>query len=169
MPGHHFWVGAGSASVAMNALELKVPPLALALVFALVMWLAAGAAPALALAIPWHPFPAALLVGIGVLFVLAGGYAFRRAGTTVNPTRPQATTAIVASGVYRLSRNPMYVGFLLALGGWAVFLAHALPLAFLPAYVGYMNRFQIAPEERLLSARFGAEYASYAHSVRRWF
>jgi protein-S-isoprenylcysteine O-methyltransferase Ste14 len=63
----------------------------------------------------------------------------------------------------------MYVGFLLALGGWAVFLAHALPLAFLPAYVGYMNRFQIAPEERLLSARFGAEYASYAHSVRRWF
>lgn len=152
----------------MNALELKVPPLAVALVFAVAMWCVAGTAPALAIALPWQPLPAALLAGSGVIFVLAGGYAFRRAGTTVNPTRPQATTAIVASGVYRISRNPMYVGFLLALAAWAVFLDHGLPFLFLPVYVGYMNRFQIAPEERLLSARFGAEYAGYARSVRRW-
>ncbi len=62
----------------------------------------------------------------------------------------------------------MYVGALLALAGWAVFLSNALPFVFLPAYVMYMNRFQILPEERVLSAKFGAEYETYKRTVRRW-
>ena len=153
---------------AMNTLELKVPPLALALAFALAMWLAATQVPTLAVELPAHGLIAALISGLGAGLVLVAGIRFRRAGTTVNPTRPQATTSVVDSGVYRLSRNPMYLGFLLALVGWAIILAHALPFLFLPAYVGYMNRFQIAPEERMLAAKFGRDYEAYRRSVRRW-
>lgn len=152
----------------MNALELKVPPMLLALVLAAAMWLAANHFSSLAIEIPWREYLAALLAAAGVLFIVAGGAAFRRAGTTVNPTRPQATTSLVATGVYRLSRNPMYVGALIALAGWAIYLSHPLPFLFLPAFVGYMNRFQIAPEERMLLGKFGADYASYLQSVRRW-
>ncbi len=138
-------------SASMNALELKLPPLALALAFALAMWLAATQVPQLAFTMPGQSAIAIALAGLGTAIVLAAGLHFRRAGTTVNPTTPQATSTVVASGVYRLSRNPMYVGFLLVLAGWAVFLAHGLALLFLPGFVIYMNRFQIAPEERMLA------------------
>ncbi len=152
----------------MNALELKVPPLALAFASALAMWVAATLAPTLAIELPANELIAALVAGLGAGLVLVAGMWFRRAGTTVNPTRPQATTSVVNSGIYRISRNPMYLGFLLALVGWAVFLAHALPFLFLPAYVGYMNRFQIAAEERMLAEKFGRDYEAYRRSVRRW-
>lgn len=155
-------------SASMNALELKIPPLALALACALAMWLASTQMPQLAFTIPAQQFIAFALASLGIGIVLLAGLHFRRAGTTVNPTRPQATTAVVATGVYRLSRNPMYVGFLLALAGWAVFLAHGLPLLFLPAFVIYMNRFQIGPEERMLAAKFGDDYERYRQAVRRW-
>ena len=62
----------------------------------------------------------------------------------------------------------MYVGFLLALIGWAAYLSHALALVLLPVFVAYMNRFQISPEERALSAKFGPEFDTYKQSVRRW-
>lgn len=152
----------------MNALELKVSPLALAVAFALAMWLAAAQAPTLAFELPAHRVAAALVASLGAALVLVAGLGFRRAGTTVNPTKPQATTSVVDTGVYRISRNPMYVGFLLVLAGWAAYLSHVLPFLFLPAYVGYMNRFQIAPEERMLAARFGTGYEHYLRRVRRW-
>jgi protein-S-isoprenylcysteine O-methyltransferase Ste14 len=62
----------------------------------------------------------------------------------------------------------MYVGLLLALTGWAIFLSHTLPFLLLPVYVAYMNRFQISPEERALSAKFGDEYETYKQAARRW-
>jgi protein-S-isoprenylcysteine O-methyltransferase Ste14 len=152
----------------VNALELKVPPLVLVLLLAVAMWFVARQLPSSSIFVPWHHFLAATISCFGILFVLAGGYAFRKAKTTVNPTKPIATSSIVSSGVYRLSRNPMYVGALLALAGWAVFLSNAVPFLFLPAFVMYMNRFQILPEERALSSKFGTEYETYKQSVRRW-
>jgi len=152
----------------VSALELKVPPPVVTLLHAAGMWLAAATLPALAIAIPLRHGLAIGIAGIGVGFALTGVYAFHRAGTTVNPMQPAATSSMVTSGVYRVSRNPMYVGILLALAGWAVFLSHALPYLFLPAFVLYMNRFQIAPEERVLSAKFGDEYEAYQRAVRRW-
>ena len=152
----------------MNALELKIPPLVLVLGLAGAMWFAAMQLPSLAITLPWRHGLAVIIFGVGILLILAGGYAFRKAKTTVNPTKPAAASSVVTSGVYRFSRNPMYVGFLLALIGWATFLSHTLPFLLLPVYVAYMNRFQISPEERALSAKFGDEYEAYKQAVRRW-
>jgi protein-S-isoprenylcysteine O-methyltransferase Ste14 len=152
----------------VNALELRLPPLGLALLLAVAMWFVAMQLPSLAISVPWHHLLATTISCVGVIFLMAGGYAFHKAKTTVSPTKPTATSSIVTSGVYRRSRNPMYVGALLALAGWAVFLSNALPFFFLPAFVMYMNRFQISPEERVLSAKFGAEYETYKRAVRRW-
>ena len=152
----------------MTALELKVPPLVLLLVLAVAMWFAAMQLPSLAFTLPWRHGLAVTISGVGILFLLAGGYAFQKAKTTLNPTKPATASSVVASGVYRVSRNPMYVGFLLALTSWATFLSHPLPFLFLPIFVVYMNRFQISPEEHALSAKFGDEYDRYKQGVRRW-
>lgn len=152
----------------MNALELKIPPMGLALLFALAMWGSALLFPSLVLSLPWHDVLATIFIVIGLLFILAAGVVFRSVKTTVNPTKPDATSSLVASGVYRLSRNPMYLGALLVLLGWAVFLAHPLPILFIPTFVIYMNRFQIVPEEHVLSSKFGVEFDQYKQAVRRW-
>ena len=81
---------------------------------------------------------------------------------------PGLATSIVTTGVYRLSRNPMYVGFLLMLAAWGVFLANVLSVLLLPLFVVYLNRFQIISEENALLAKFGDDYARYLRSVRRW-
>ena len=152
----------------MQALELKIPPPALMLLFAVTMWLLSVSAPSLALALPWRIPVALILWGAGLAVALAALFEFRRAKTTVNPFTPEATAAIVTSGIYRYSRNPMYVGLLLALIGWFVWLSHLLAFALLPIFVLYINRFQIEPEERALSAKFGGLFRDYRHSVRRW-
>ncbi|MFP5406472.1 MAG: methyltransferase family protein, partial [Gammaproteobacteria bacterium] len=85
-----------------------------------------------------------------------------------NPTRPGAASSLVLGGPYRFSRNPMYLGVLLVLVGWAVYLSNVLAFVVLPLFVLYLNRYQIAPEERALSARFGASFDEYRKSVRRW-
>jgi len=152
----------------MNALELRIPPVALSLFFAGVMWLASAQFPVMSFAIPARLVISIALCGIGMVFVLVGVVAFRGVGTTVNPMQPGAASTLVRSGIYRFSRNPMYVGFLFSLGGWAFFLAHALGFILLPAFVIYMNRFQISPEERALSLKFGKQFAAYNQSVPRW-
>lgn len=152
----------------MSALELKIPPVALVLAFAVAMRLVSAYEQSLTMALPWHTAVAIAFVCAGIIITLVAVVAFHRIKTTVNPTKPGTTSAMVTSGVYRLSRNPMYLGFLLALTGWAFFLSHALAFAFLPLFVAYMNRFQILPEERALSAKFGPEFSAYKESVRRW-
>jgi len=152
----------------LDKLELKIPPPLLALACALAMWLAARTFPSLALPLPWHPFGAGALLLAGAALDLCALFTFLRARTTINPLKPEATTQLVIVGLYRYSRNPMYVGLLLTLAGWAVWLANAAALPVLAVFVGWLNRFQIAPEERCLAERFGAQYAAYRRSVRRW-
>ncbi|HVE52996.1 MAG TPA: isoprenylcysteine carboxylmethyltransferase family protein [Ramlibacter sp.] len=152
----------------MHSLELRVPPVAQVALAALLMWLAARALRAEAFLFP-APFAlAGALVGLGAAIAVAGVIAFRRARTTVNPMTPGASSAVVADGIYGLTRNPMYLGFLLALLGWAMALGHWLALVPVAAFVAYMTRFQIVPEERALREKFGEEYDRYRQRVRRW-
>ncbi|MET0551744.1 MAG: isoprenylcysteine carboxylmethyltransferase family protein, partial [Vicinamibacteria bacterium] len=106
------------------------------------------------------------LAGLGLCG--AGVASFRRARTTVDPRVPDAASALVDTGVYAFTRNPMYLGFAIVLAGWAVVLANAASLALLPLFVLYLNRYQIGPEEQALAARFGPAFTSYAARVGRW-
>lgn len=153
----------------MHALELKVPPPVVGLLMAGAMWLVSvSTSAAMLLDLPWRVEAAIALATIGLAFDLAGLIAFQRGKTTINPMKPQATSTIIQSGVYRVSRNPMYIGMLFILSGWAVYLGHMMPFIFLPMFVLYLQRFQIVPEERALHAQFDPDYASYKKSVRRW-
>src|SRR3989442_9289182 len=107
-------------------------------------------------------------VALGLVVGLAGILLFWRARTTINPTKPSATSSLVTSGVFRFTRNPMYLSLLLYLLAWAAYLANWLAFLFLPVFVLYINEFQIKPEERALLSLFGPEYASYKGRVRRW-
>ncbi len=111
---------------------------------------------------------ALVFVAIGQSISISGILLFRRAGTTVNPFKPGATSSLVTTGIYRFTRNPMYIGLLLTLLGWVAFLSSPSALFYLAVFVLYMNRFQIEPEERVLSSLFGADYAAYQTRVRRW-
>jgi protein-S-isoprenylcysteine O-methyltransferase Ste14 len=152
----------------MQWLELKVPPLLVALVVGVAMFGVSRAAPWLSAALPGGVAVAAVLVALGGIVALAGVVAFRRERTTVNPMTPSDSTSIVSGGVYRYSRNPMYFGFLLVLAGWAVYLSNAAAAALLVAFVVYMNQYQIKPEERALLAKFGPAFVQYTSRVRRW-
>jgi protein-S-isoprenylcysteine O-methyltransferase Ste14 len=118
--------------------------------------------------VPARLVVALALVLAGALVAAAGVVAFRRHKTTVNPFTPDQSSSLVTMGVYRFSRNPMYLGFLLALAGWAVYLASWPAALWLPAFVLYMNRFQIQPEERALLERFGQQFVTYSKTTRRW-
>ncbi len=152
----------------MQRLELKVPPVAVFLVFSIVMWVAARELPRASFQVPGAGVIAAILAiisaGLGITAILA----FRRNSTTVHPSRPENSSTIVTGGVYRYTRNPMYLSLALLLLAWATKLGNVVALACLPAFVAYMTRFQIRPEERTLLSRFGSTYAEYMDSVRRW-
>lgn len=151
----------------MHALELRIPPLALLLVFATGMVVVAYAVPA-AVAVPWREALAVALAVAGASVALAGVVAFRKHRTTVNPFTPEQSSSLVSTGIYRFSRNPMYLGFLLALAGLSALLANWASALLIPVFVAYMNRFQIQPEERALRQRFGQEFETYSSTVRRW-
>jgi protein-S-isoprenylcysteine O-methyltransferase Ste14 len=152
----------------VNALELKLPPPVLAALLAWAMWGLCPAEPMIPLPDAARPWLAIGIAAVGVSFDLLGLLAFRRRRTTVNPLAPHRTSALVTDGVYRVTRNPMYVGLLLLLTAWAVHLASLWGFAGPAVFVPYMTRFQIRPEERVLARRFGDEFAAYAAAVRRW-
>jgi protein-S-isoprenylcysteine O-methyltransferase Ste14 len=153
----------------MQELELKIPPVVLVVLFAIAMWLVAQWLPPMALPAWWGQVLAIVLAGAGMAVALAGVLAFRRADTTVDPRVPEQTSSLVIKGIYRYSRNPMYLGFLMLLTALACYLMNVAALAMLPLFVLYMNRLQIIPEERYLQEKFGAEYQVYSKQVRRWF
>jgi protein-S-isoprenylcysteine O-methyltransferase Ste14 len=155
-------------SVAMLSLELKVPPVALVAAFAAVMWGVSVALPQFTVALPGASAVAAAFVGFGVALVIAGVITLKRQRTTINPLWPNTSASLVSTGVYRLSRNPMYLGFLLCLAGLVIYLSNAGSVALLPAFVAYMNTFQIKPEERALHLKFGPAFTEYVARVRRW-
>lgn len=150
------------------SLELKVPPP--------VLWAAcAVAGAALAHFVPSANVPfaghrvlaIAALLG-GIVIAAAGVAQFRHARTTVNPMSPERASSMVTSGIYRFTRNPMYLGMALVLAGLAAWWASLLDAALVAVFCLYMTRFQIRPEERALQARFGEEFAAYTARVRRW-
>jgi protein-S-isoprenylcysteine O-methyltransferase Ste14 len=152
----------------MRTLELKIPPVVIGLGLGAAMYAAARFAPVFGFALPAGRIIAVGLAVIGVFAAVLGVVSFRRAGTTVNPLQPAAASQLVVSGIYRRTRNPMYLGMLLVLLGWGVFLANAIAFLAATAFIPLMNRLQIGPEERILTATFGPAFTAYQSAVRRW-
>lgn len=107
-----------------------------------------------------------LITGLGLMLVAVAS--FLKAKTTVNPLRPARASSLVTTGIFSLSRNPIYLGDLLVLAAWLLWLGNWLNLGVLVLFVCYLNRFQIGPEERALSQLFGDDYRAYCVRVRRW-
>jgi protein-S-isoprenylcysteine O-methyltransferase Ste14 len=152
----------------LSALELKLSPVMTAIGLAALMWLLARHTPGFSLAPELRMTALIVLLGAGAAIGFAGIWSFRRARTTVNPWRPHASSALVVSGVYRRTRNPMYLGLLLGLAGWGLYLANPYCVLLAFAFVPYMNRFQIHPEERALEQTYGTDFNDYCRQVRRW-
>jgi len=152
----------------MGSLELKVPPPVVAILFGLFMWLVSLLGGATGISFGYPVGVAIVVASVGVVIGFASMASFVREKTTMNPTKPSATSSLVTNGVFRFTRNPMYLSLVLYLVAWAVYLSNWLALLLVPVFVLYINQFQIKPEERALSALFGPEYASYKARVRRW-
>ena len=152
----------------MNAVELKIPPVAQFLAVAAAMWLIATYVPALSVGIPGRKLFVVVFFCLSVLVAIPAIASFRSAGTTVDPRYPDKASRLVVGGIYRYSRNPMYLGLLLLLVAWGIYLSNLIAFAVLPVFVFGMNRLQIRREEEAMEAQFGDDYRAYKASVRRW-
>ena len=152
----------------MTRLEHRIPPPLLAVLIAACMWLAThlvptielGRTPRLALA-ALFALPAALCAG-------SAFRAFRRARTTIDPLRIGQASSLVTTGIYRLTRNPMYLALTLLLCAWAAWLSAPWTALGPALFAAFITRFQILPEERVLQDIFGRPYADYRRRVGRW-
>lgn len=152
----------------MRWLETKIPPPAVVLLAALLIWGLRRMFPEEGIFIPGRRMLYWSLLGLGLLALFLGIFEFRRARTTVNPLTPAGVSSLVTGGIYRFSRNPMYVGDALILLAVAVYFSNPLGLAGVVLFVAWMNLFQIPAEERALKARFGEAFERYCERVRRW-
>jgi len=152
----------------MNALALKVPPVAQVIITAAAMYGVSKMVPTLTFSLSGSTALAVCLGVIGLSLGIMGVTQFRIAQTTPNPQALEKVSSLVTSGVYQYSRNPMYVGLVLILSGWAFYLSHFLAFVLLPIFILYMTRFQIQPEELMMARKFGKTYQDYLNKVRRW-
>ena len=143
------------------------PPLIM-LVFAAVMWLLDRQLPLVELVgLPWQRFGYLAMAAAIIIDLWALGL-FRRSGTTFHPLRLQENRSLVTAGIYGVTRNPMYLGLLMLLAGFAVRLGSVTPFLMLPLFVWVLNRGQIVHEEQFLAAKYGQAYEDYRGRVRRW-
>ncbi|CAM4025711.1 methyltransferase family protein [Bordetella tumulicola] len=152
----------------MKSLEMLIYPPFVMLGAGALMRLLAALFPTLTVAAISNSTVAIIIGLIGLAAGAAGAIALSRARTTADPKNPGGASALVAAGVYQYTRNPMYLGGLIVLIGWAVYLANISSLLGIAAFIVYMNRYQIEPEERFLKQNFGADYEAYCAKVRRW-
>lgn len=152
----------------MKSMELKVPPIVLVAICLLLIWFINDGEMGAFL-----PFSLRSILWIltsmtsGVICIL-GVWEFKRYQTTVNPMTPECSASLVQTGLYRYTRNPMYLGFAVFIFGCSVFAGGMLTLLITPVFIVYMTMFQIKPEERALEQMFGLEYLEYKQKVRRW-
>ena len=146
----------------------RVPPPFWMLFFAALMWALDRYCPITTLiAAPWNRL-GWCLIAIAPLAPLTAMMQFRRAHTTINPLDPAKVTVLVTDGIYRWTRNPMYLGLFVLLAGWAIHLGTLSCFVLPPLFVLFMTQIQILPEERALREHFGDDYERYYRQVGRW-
>ncbi|WP_437395106.1 methyltransferase family protein [Flagellimonas lutimaris] len=150
-------------------MKMKVPPALVMMIFGGLMYLLDKYLPVGEFEFFGKRVLVMLLFGLGILVILISVIQFFITKTTVDPLNPKKTSNLVTNGVYKFTRNPMYLGMLLFLLAFGLKLGNAFNTLIAAGFVSYMNRFQIKPEEKVLKETFGKEYNIYRKLTRRWF
>ena len=148
---------------------LKFPPLLILVMFASLMWLTTFLFVESPFLLPYKVVVSISLFITAIIILLASTYHFKKAKTTVNPIRPDSASSLVTTGIYKYTRNPMYVSFLLLLISWGLYLSTLQTFIFILPFIVFINYLQIKPEEKALLQIFGQTYSDYQQRVRRWF
>jgi len=143
-------------------------PLMLVIIFIICMFVLDIIMPGFKVEFQFRSILSPAIFSFGVLVILFGGHLFRKAKTTVNPMTPEKSTELVTSGIYSVSRNPMYIGFLALLVACTIFIGNVVNFLLLPLYIGLVNKLYIIPEEKALEQLFKNEFIAYKTRVRRW-
>jgi protein-S-isoprenylcysteine O-methyltransferase Ste14 len=151
------------------SMHLKIPPVLVFIIFGVLMYLLGRFLPVGYFEFYGRTYLMYALCIIAAIIGFVSLLQFFRSKTTVDPTAPEKASKLVTSGIYQFSRNPMYLGLLLLLLAFGIWLGNAFNALLAAGFVGYMNKFQIIPEEETLSEMFGKDYKQYCALVRRWF
>ncbi len=149
-------------------LQTRIPPPVYMLLFGTAMWALDKYLPVLYWNIqPWTRIGWGIM-GLGFLIELAAISLFLKAKTTANPMKPHNASSLVKTGLYRYTRNPMYLGIAILLTGWSIQLGSLTPLIGPPLFIFIITHMQIRPEERALAQVIGEAYLRYKSEVPRW-
>jgi len=150
-------------------MSLKLPPVAVFVIFSILMYLVSSFLPFGDFEFFGRYYFVLVLMGMAVLIAIISLFQFFVSKTTIDPRTPLKVTKLVTGGIYKFTRNPMYLAILLVLLAWGLWLGNAFNTLLAAGFVGYMNKFQIKPEEEALATIFGKEFQQYCTLVRRWF
>lgn len=146
----------------------KIPPPLWFILTGALMWLVDGQTPGFKFAFPYLVESRNIVVLTGVAFVLIAIIQFAKLKTTISPLDPSISTSLSTGGVYRITRNPMYLGLAIILLGWGIHLGNPVNLLCIAAFMFVITKWQIKSEEKALRDLFGEEYEAYCRKVRRW-
>ena len=149
-------------------MKTRIPPVLQFFVCGAIGWALAALLPANKIDWPILHFTGLALTAMGVLLLTLAIVAFVQARTTVDPLEPERAAVLVTTGLYGISRNPMYLAMLLILIGGAFLLGNIASLFAPVLFVLSITVLQLKPEERALQTLFGDAYESYRRRIRRW-
>ena len=147
-------------------METKIPPPIVTLVFALSIYLSRGIFKIVEIKHSFYLGIFLLLLGFAVL--ISAVRLFKKDNTTINPLSPEQATKLVTDGIFKYSRNPMYLGMALVLCSITVFFNLIGGIIFVALFCFYITKFQIIPEERAMSNLFSQDFDKYKQATRRW-
>ncbi len=146
-------------------MELKIPPPLQAFIFAGLIWGVSVLDPSELIDPGIRTTSAIVVLLLGLSINFSGIWVFRVAKTTVSPLKPESASKLVIGGIYHFTRNPMYLGLLLIVSSWAIWLGSLYNIASELLFVWYITTFQIELEEKALEALFPREYERYKSEV----
>ena len=109
-----------------------------------------------------------LILFLGVATAVLAIILFKKEKTTVNPMKPEETTTLITTGIFSITRNPMYLGLFFVTFSTVLFFGSWFGIIILMFFVWYITKFQIIPEEEAMEKLFGVKYDEYRQKVRRW-
>mgnify|MGYP001182567031 FL=1 len=147
-------------------METKIPPPIVTLVFGLSIYFSRGIFQVVE--IKYSFYFGILLLILGFIILISAVRLFRKDETTVNPLSPEQATKLVTDGIFKYSRNPMYLGMALVLGSIAIFFNLIGGIILVALFCAYITKFQILPEERAMRDLFSDDFDKYTKVTRRW-